>query len=341
MENQIVLEFKHVNKTYQSGVKGLEDINFKVNRGEFVAVVGLSGAGKSTMLNSINKMIDITDGEVLVDGVDISKLKGKALRQMRRKIGMIFQHYNLLSQKTVQQNVEFALKHAGLKEKDVAAKAKSLLKDVGLSDYTKHFPAQLSGGQQQRVAIARALANDPKILISDEATSALDPENTNQILDLLKDLNQKRGLTVILITHEMDAIKRICDQVAIMDAGKVVDLGGLIDVFVKSTNPVTRKIVGGDFDAFSILKSLNIDTKNRHLVKLIYFSQEISKPIIIELYSKFQISASIVYADIEKFRDEAVGIMIVDLNGEETQRKQAIEYLQNLDIEVSELRGEA
>ena len=169
-----------------------------------------------------------TDGKVEI-------IVEKQLRTERRKIGMIFQHYNLLSQKTVQQNVEFALKHAGLKEKDVAAKAKSLLKDVGLSDYTKHFPAQLSGGQQQRVAIARALANDPKILISDEATSALDPENTNQILDLLKDLNQKRGLTVILITHEMDAIKRICDQVAIMDAGKVVDLGSLIDVFVKSS----------------------------------------------------------------------------------------------------------
>ena len=347
-----IVEFKNVSVDFtqdKKQIKAVSDVSFGIPEGQIFGIAGHSGAGKSTLVRTVNLLQKPTSGEVDVFGKPVYKnndgkveiIDEKQLRTERRKIGMIFQHYNLLSQKTVQQNVEFALKHAGLKEKDVAAKAKSLLKDVGLSDYTKHFPAQLSGGQQQRVAIARALANDPKILISDEATSALDPENTNQILDLLKDLNQKRGLTVILITHEMDAIKRICDQVAIMDAGKVVDLGSLIDVFVKSTNPVTRKIVGGDFDAFSILKSLNIDTKNRHLVKLIYFSQEISKPIIIELYSKFQIAASIVYADIEKFRDEAVGIMIVDLNGEETQRKQAIEYLQNLDIEVSELRGEA
>ncbi|WP_413628101.1 methionine ABC transporter ATP-binding protein [Fructilactobacillus vespulae] len=350
MTNKIV-EFKDVSVEFaqdKQKIKAVSDVSFGIPEGQIFGIAGYSGAGKSTLVRTINLLQKPTSGEVDVFGKTFFKKDGgaaeiisdKDLRTERRQIGMIFQHYNLLSQKTVIENVEFALKHAGLKEKEVTAKATSLLKDVGLEAYAKHYPGQLSGGQQQRVAIARALANDPKILISDEATSALDPENTNQILDLLKELNQKYGLTVILITHEMDAIKRICDQVVIMDSGKVTDLGSLVDVFVKSTNPVTRKIVGSDFDALSILSSLNIETKNRNLIKLVYFSTEISKPIIVELYEKFKVSASIVYADIEQFGAEAVGIMIVDLNGEAAQIKQAVDYLNGLDVEVSELRGE-
>nr|WP_290123105.1 methionine ABC transporter ATP-binding protein [Fructilactobacillus florum] len=254
---------------------------------------------------------------------------------------MVFQHYNLLNEKTVIQNVEFALKHSDLKAKEVTQKAAELLEDVGLSKLAKYYPAQLSGGQQQRVAIARALANDPQILISDEATSALDPENTNQILDLLQELNQKYQLTVILITHEMEAIKRICDQVVIMDSGKVVDSGSLLDVFVKSENPVTHRIVGNDFDAKAILNSLQIDWSNRKLVQLIYYSGQISEPIIVELYSRFNVAANIVYADIEEFKQQLVGTMIVELNGNEAQTQQALDYLQQLDIETTELRGAA
>ena len=339
-----MLKINEIKKSF--GKKAvLKGISAKFPQGKTTVIVGPSGSGKTTLLRSLDMLVTPDSGTLDFDDLhlDFAKpISNKENKELRDKTSMVFQNWNLFHNLTILKNITASpiFVHHVAKEQ-AETNAHNLLKEVGLDEYADAYPDELSGGQQQRVAIARALANDPKILISDEATSALDPENTNQILDLLKDLNQKRGLTVILITHEMDAIKRICDQVAIMDAGKVVDLGSLIDVFVKSTNPVTRKIVGEDFDAFSILKSLNIDTKNRHLVKLIYFSQEISKPIIIELYSKFQIAASIVYADIEKFRDEAVGIMIVDLNGEETQRKQAIEYLQNLDIEVSELRGEA
>ncbi|USS86025.1 methionine ABC transporter ATP-binding protein [Fructilactobacillus cliffordii] len=328
-------------------IHAVSDVSFSIPAGQIFGIAGYSGAGKSTLVRTINLLQKPTNGTVSVlgeqffskDDHEEKVISTSELRKERRKIGMIFQHYNLLNQKTVLENVAFALKHSGLKDKEVQKKAKDLLADVGLSDYAKHYPGQLSGGQQQRVAIARALANDPEILISDEATSALDPENTNQILDLLQELNQKRGLTVILITHEMDAIKRICDQVVIMDQGKVIESGSLIDVFVESTNPVARKIVGNDFDALSILQSMNIDTQKRNLVKLVYFSQEISQPIIVDLYSKYQVSASIVYADIEEFKGQPVGIMIVDLSGSDQQIKDALDYLKNLDVQVTELRG--
>ncbi|ANZ57522.1 methionine ABC transporter ATP-binding protein [Fructilactobacillus lindneri] len=351
MANDIV-QFKDVSVDFKQDkkvVQAVSDVSFGIPEGQIFGIAGYSGAGKSTLVRTINLLQKPTSGEVDVFGEIFYKKVGKEvtliseskLRKERRKIGMIFQHYNLLDEKTVQQNVEFALKHSGLKSKQISEKAVRLLTDVGLEKLAKYYPSQLSGGQQQRVAIARALANDPKILISDEATSALDPENTIQILDLLKDLNRKYQLTVILITHEMDAIKRICDEVAIMDSGKVVEIGSLIDIFVKSTNPVVRQIVGNDFDALSILKSLNIDTNNRNLVKLVYYSQEISQPIIVDLYAKFNVSASIVYADIEEFGSQTVGIMIVDLNGDDAQIKQALDYLNGLDVEVTELRGEA
>ncbi|USS93222.1 methionine ABC transporter ATP-binding protein [Fructilactobacillus ixorae] len=344
------VNFKNVSVDFKQDkqtIHAVSDVSFSIPAGQIFGIAGYSGAGKSTLVRTINLLQQPTSGEVSVLGKQFFKkdehgtteISARELRTERRKIGMIFQHYNLLNQKTVLENVAFALKHSGLKEKKIAAKAQQLLADVGLSDYAKHYPAQLSGGQQQRVAIARALANDPEILISDEATSALDPENTNQILDLLKELNQKYGLTVILITHEMDAIKRICDQVVIMDQGKVVERGSLIEVFVESTNPVTRKIVGNDFDALAILQSMNIDTQSRNLVKLVYYSQEISQPIIVDLYAKYQVSASIVYADIEEFGSQPVGIMIVELNGDDDQVRTALDYLKQLDVQVTELRG--
>ncbi|EKK21065.1 Methionine ABC transporter ATP-binding protein [Fructilactobacillus florum 8D] len=347
-----IVEFNHVSVTFQQNhkdVHAVSDVSFGIPTGQIFGIAGYSGAGKSTLVRTINLLQQPTAGRISVLGeiffdADDAKhpaIGAKKLRQQRRKIGMVFQHYNLLNEKTVIQNVEFALKHSDLKAKEVTQKAAELLEDVGLSKLAKYYPAQLSGGQQQRVAIARALANDPQILISDEATSALDPENTNQILDLLQELNQKYQLTVILITHEMEAIKRICDQVVIMDSGKVVDSGSLLDVFVKSENPVTHRIVGNDFDAKAILNSLQIDWSNRKLVQLIYYSGQISEPIIVELYSRFNVAANIVYADIEEFKQQLVGTMIVELNGNEAQTQQALDYLQQLDIETTELRGAA
>ncbi|KRN12963.1 methionine import ATP-binding protein MetN [Fructilactobacillus fructivorans] len=348
MSNNIV-QFKDVSVTFKQKknvIHAVSDVTLGIPKGEIFGIAGYSGAGKSTLVRTINLLQKPTDGEVDVfgktfykkEGDHVSSISTKDLRDERRQIGMIFQHFNLLEEQNVQRNVEFGLKHSGLKEKEREAKAKKMLDIVGSGDYLKAYPSQLSGGQQQRVAIARALANDPKILISDEATSALDPKNTDQILDLLKELNEKYGLTIILITHEMEAIKRICQQVAIMSDGKVVDVGDLLEIFVDSKNPTTRKIVGNSFNALEILKSMNIDVNKRNLIQLTYLSADINDPIIVSLYEKFHISASIIYSNIEKLGEQVVGTLIVDLLGGKEDQEAAVKYLEGQNIKVTELK---
>ncbi|MCF6514675.1 ATP-binding cassette domain-containing protein [Lactobacillus sp. S2-2] len=346
-----IIELDKVNVKFplkDKTIHAVKDVSLSIKKGDIFGVVGYSGAGKSTLVRTINLLQKPSSGIVKVLGKEFYKnVDGKEknisvgdLRKERRNIGMIFQHFNLLNERTVQDNIAFALKHSKLKEKEIINKSIELLDLVGLKEFAKSYPAQLSGGQQQRVAIARALANDPEILISDEATSALDPENTNQILDLLKKINQKLGLTVVLITHEMDAIKRICNNVAIMDSGELIEKGNIMDIFVHSTNPVTRKFIGNSFDAISILNSLNLSKKPDAIVQLTYTSDDIGSPIIVELYKQFGVKANIIYSNIEVLQDKPIGTNLIGIDGNQDSIKKALNYLHESNIKVTEIKEE-
>lgn len=249
-----MIELSDIHKTYRAGsgeVAALRGIDLRVAAGEVFGVIGQSGAGKSSLIRMINLLERPTAGRVTVDGVDAAGLDAAGLRALRRRIGMIFQHFNLLSSKTVVENVAFPLRLEGrLSREDIRARALALLDRVDLADQADKYPAQLSGGQKQRVGVARALACGPKILLCDEATSALDPETTRQVLRLLRELNGELGLTIVLITHEMDVIRRVCDRVAVLEAGRVVEQGVVADVFLSPRHATTRRLIeeGGDAD---------------------------------------------------------------------------------------------
>lgn len=327
----------------------VKDVSLSINSGDIYGIVGYSGAGKSTLSRTINLLQKPTSGTVVVDNktfFDSSKsrkptISSKELRIERQKIGMIFQHFNLLNEQTVIQNVEFALKHSKLKEKQVRQRAQKLLGLVGLSEYADTYPAQLSGGQQQRVAIARALANDPKILISDESTSALDPQNTNQILDLLKRLNLQLGLTVILITHEIDAVKRIANKAAVMDAGQIIESGSIVDVFVHPQKQLTKTLIGfneGPKKAISILNSNGLKlNSNEQYIKLTYFGNEVSEPVVISLYKDLDVTANIIYSDVDILGDTLVGMMFIIIEGKSENVDKAIDYLRQRNINIEKL----
>src|ERR1700728_2057692 len=244
-----LIAFDDVSKIYPSRdraaeVVALRDVNLEVPAGAIVGVIGKSGAGKSTLIRLVNGLERPTDGRVVVDGIDVTALDERGLRQARRSIGMIFQHFNLLSSRTAFENIALPLEIAGFDTAAIGKRVEPLLEMVGLSDKRDRYPAELSGGQKQRVGIARALATKPKVLLSDEATSALDPETTDQILALLKTINRELGLTIVLITHHMDVIKQVCDRVAVLDAGRVVEHGKVIDVFLQPRHEVTRALIG-------------------------------------------------------------------------------------------------
>lgn len=327
----------------------VKDVSLSINRGDIYGIVGYSGAGKSTLSRTINLLQKPTSGAVVVDNktfFDSSKsrkptISSKELRIERQKIGMIFQHFNLLNEQTVVQNVEFALKHSKLKEKQVQQRAQKLLGLVGLSEYANTYPAQLSGGQQQRVAIARALANDPKILISDESTSALDPQNTNQILDLLKRLNSQLGLTVILITHEIDAVKRIANKAAVMDAGQIIESGSIVDVFVHPQKQLTKTLIGfneGPKKAISILNSNGLKLNpSEQYIKLTYFGNEVSEPVVINLYKDLDVTANIIYSNVDILGNTLVGTMFIIIDGKSENVEKAIDYLRERDINIEKL----
>lgn len=241
-----IIEIENLNKNYKTDsgkVSALKNVNLKVERGEIMGVIGFSGAGKSTLVRCINKLEIPDGGKIKVLGEDISKASGAKLLRLRRKMGMIFQNFNLLSQRNVLKNVTFPLEIAKVKRAERTERAKRLLEEVRLSDKLKAYPSQLSGGQKQRVAIARALASNPEILLCDEATSALDPETTSQILSLLKEINEKYGLTVIVITHQMNVVKKICDRVAVLDGGVISEVGTVDEVFSYPKSQAAQRLI--------------------------------------------------------------------------------------------------
>ena len=324
--------------------KSVNDVSLKIDKGDIYGVIGFSGAGKSTLVRTINLLQLPTSGSIEVNGttlfadkkVQISK---KELQVKRRKIGMIFQHFNLLNEETVLENVAFALKHSKLSDQELEEKCLHLLELVGLKDRANYYPAQLSGGQQQRVAIARALANDPDILISDEATSALDPKTTNQILDLLYDLNKKLQLTVVLITHEMDAVKRVANKIAIMEKGKVVEKGNLREVFLHPKKELTRQFVGGALEVQHILETYHFNDleDDEQLYQLVYGIDDVTKSVVADLDAALNTRASILYGNVEVLSGQPIGTLAILLKLDPAKQEEAIRFLESKNVVVTKL----
>ena len=343
-----IIELQHVNVDFpdkkREVVHAVHDVNLTIEKGDIYGVVGFSGAGKSTLVRTINLLQKPSGGNIKVNGTDFIKdgkqvISNKDLQLARRKIGMIFQNFNLLNEITVVENVAFALKHSGLKDNEVEEKSLKLLELVDLKEKAEFYPAQLSGGQQQRVAIARALANEPDILISDEATSALDPQNTQQILDLLKKLKDELNLTIVLITHEMSAVKKICDKVAVMQQGEIIEKGNLRDVVLHPKNTLTKSFVGGSLEVINTLKSLNLSNLNDQeaIYQLIYSVANVTKTIIIDLYREIGVEASMLYGNVELLDDEPIGTLLVLVKGDGEKQQKTVQFLEKEQVAVTRL----
>lgn len=340
-----MIEFTHVSKDFGSGekmVRAVRDVSLTIQDGEIFGIIGFSGAGKSTLVRCINLLERPTNGTVVVDGKEMTALSPKELRLARRKIGMIFQHFNLMPSRTVFGNVAYPLQGQGLSKQAIQNKVRKLLKLVDIADKETAYPSQLSGGQKQRVAIARALANDPKVLLCDEATSALDPQTTKAILTLLKDLNQKLNLTIVMITHEMAVVKEICDHVAIMEHGQVVEQGEVFSLFADPKQPITQNFIRTTSNLQKIEKLIAEGSPvvqlqpGEVIVRLSYIQKNVSEPLISTLSQRFQISLNIIFADIEIVQDAPIGGTVAILSGEREQITKAMEYLieKNVGVEV-------
>ncbi len=335
-----MIKIRNLQKKYcsQSGpVSALKEINLKIGEGEIFGIIGPSGAGKSTFVRCLNLLEKPTSGEVIVAGQDLTKLSKNRLREARKEIGMIFQNFNLLNSRTIAENVAFPLEIADEDKKKIKDKVRELLKLVGLADKADNYPAQLSGGQQQRVGIARALANDPQVLLCDEATSSLDPETTHSILELLKKINNKLGITIVLITHEMEAIKEICTKVAVLEAGQIIEEGDIIDIFTSPKAEVTKRFVQGIINANVPKELLSrvtvVNPKKGRLIKISFIGDSAGKPIVSNLVHKYNVNANILYGNIDKIQNTSFGTLIIELTGDLDQIKRAMKYLSE-DLEV-------
>jgi len=309
-----VIELQNVSKSFRSAAgqtAALSDVSLSIEKGEVFGVIGRSGAGKSTLIRLINLLERPTSGRVLVEGVDVTALKPAELRAFRRRVGMIFQHFGLLSSQTVAANVAFPLKLEGrLSQAEIKARVAELLDRVGLADQAKKYPAQLSGGQKQRVGIARALATGPDILLCDEATSALDPETTRSILDLIADLNRELGLTVVLITHGMEVVRQVCDRVAVLDRGRLVEAGTTADVLLHPTAEATRQLV-----AEADLAEETAAPHDGRIVRLSYVGDAAHRPILAQVARDTGVDISILAGRVSRIKDTPYGQMTVALQG--------------------------
>ncbi|MDQ6420135.1 ATP-binding cassette domain-containing protein [Paenibacillus sp. LHD-117] len=314
----------------------LHNIQLKVEKGEIFGVIGRSGAGKSTLLRSINLLERPTSGTVIVGGDKLTKLGEKALQEKRQKIGMIFQHFNLLSTATVRENIAFPLKISKLPAKAVRQKVDALIELVGLTAQQHQYPRQLSGGQKQRVGIARALANDPDVLLCDEATSALDPQTTDSILSLLRDINRKMGITILLITHEMGVIRAICDRVAVMEYGQIVESGTVLDVFLNPVHPITREFVSEVSDTLGS-EALNSFSGAGRVVRIDFRGDQTYEPVLYETVRGTNATFAILQGTVSRMKDVPYGQLIVELRGTDEEVRRIVAELGQRGLAVSEL----
>lgn len=325
------------------GFKAVDNVNLKVEKNDIYGIVGFSGAGKSTLVRTINLLQRPTYGEVLINGENILDLPKKELRARRKNIGMIFQHFNLLNNITVLDNVIYPIRKLKIPKEEKVKKAKYLLKVVGIGDKADNYPRELSGGQQQRCAIARALASDPEILLCDEATSALDPKTTKQILKLLKDLNAKLGLTIVIITHQMEVVKDLCNKCAVMQAGKIIEAGPTLEIFAKPKEPLTREFVETSTNVAETIEevkqNIGILKDNELLVKLNYIGESTTEPLINDLYDKFGVKTNVLAGNIEFITGIPVGNLIVSLSGDRENLGKIGDYLEERNVDVEVLGG--
>lgn len=339
-----MIELNNVSKTYTNGsqvVHALKNANLHIPKGAIHGVIGLSGAGKSTLIRCVNLLERPTEGSVMVDGQDITRLSAAQLNQARHRIGMIFQHFNLLTTRNVFDNVAFPLELTGQSKQAIKERVEPLLKLVGLADKASQFPAQLSGGQKQRVAIARALANEPAVLLCDEATSALDPQTTTSILELLRDINQTLGITILLITHEMEVVKSICHRVSLISAGELVEDAEVGDFFTAPRTQLGRDFLN-DFLQLTPPKELverlqlSPGEHTHPVVRLTFSGDAVSTPLISRLARECAVDVSILQAKVESIQERTLGLMIAELLGDAQQTHQAITYLEShqLNVEV-------
>lgn len=333
-----MIEIQNLSKNFISGKDNLIAVNkvsLRVEKGEIFGIIGLSGAGKSTLIRCINRLEEPSEGKIFIDNVDITKLDKESLRIMRKDIGMIFQHFNLLYQKNVYDNIAFPLQLEGWKKPEIDKRVNELLEYVELTDKKTSFPSQLSGGQKQRVAIARAIANNPKVLLSDEGTSALDPRTTKSILSLLNRIRNELGITIVMITHQMEVVKEVCDKVAIMDGGEVIEVNTVENLF---KNPKTKtaatfiNTVPTDIEE----EIINPNNFKGTIIRLSYLGDTSNRPIVSKVIRNFKVDVNILSGNINKLHETKVGHLILELIGDDQEINKALGFLndENVHVEV-------
>ena len=341
-----MISLKNVGKTFTTkygNVRAIHNINVDIIESEIFGIIGHSGAGKSTLIRCINLLETPTSGSVVVDGEDMTILSNRALCDKRKKIGMIFQHFYLMPSRTVLQNVMLPLKGTKMTKAEKVRKAEDLLKLVGLSHRVNAYPSALSGGEKQRVAIARALANDPKVLLCDEATSALDPQTTKSILSLLKEVNAKLGITIVLITHEMHVIKEICDRVAVMEGGEIKESGNVFDIFATPQSEVGKEFVASTNSLHKVYELIESNSPlaqlapDESLIKLAFTANNAQESLLHEAAIRFEVKTNIFFGNVEFIQGKPIGNLVVIVKGSPDSIGSAIKYLQENEVIVEVL----
>ncbi|MGW8439794.1 methionine ABC transporter ATP-binding protein [Paenibacillus sp. S33] len=339
-----MIELRNVSKTYVRkglSIEALKNINIKVDKGDIFGFIGFSGAGKSTLIRLVNRLEKVTSGEVLVEGEQLNTYSTSGLRKVRKKIGMIFQHFNLLESKTVFDNIAIPLVLLKRNKREIERRVKELLAFIGLSDKANSYPSELSGGQKQRVGIARALASNPSILLCDEATSALDPQTTQSILDLLRKINKEYKITILIITHEMSVIQRICNKVAVMEKGEIIEQGNILEVFGQPQHPTTQSFVRTvihDTVPESVLQTFE-QQESQRIYKLEFIGQVASDPVVHELIRQHDIHVNILFANMTEIQETTIGYMTIQLRGGQHAVQQAVDFLKSKGVHIQEVES--
>lgn len=328
-----MIRLEHVTKTFRTrdgDVHAVKDVSLDIQEGQIFGIIGFSGAGKSTLVRCMNLLERPEEGKVIFDGENLLELDAAGLRQARQKMSMIFQHFNLMRSRTVYENIALPLRMEKRPKEEIDRKVMELLDLIDLVERRDSYPSQLSGGQKQRVAIARALASDPKVLLCDEATSALDPQTTQSILHLIRRINKERNITVVVITHEMLVVKEICDLVAVMESGRVVETNDLVPIFINPVEEITRNFINTTNDSAKIQELIDTGhpltrlNSNQQLVRLTYTPDNAAEPIISRLAEKLGVESSIIFGNIEVIRDEPIGTIVTKMTGTDQQLRDAL-----------------